>query len=257
MSTDSAHGRALLLADDHGRLAVDDHGRLAADDLERLAAGAGAAVRVEITGRAGVGRSSIVAALGPVEGAELVESAARDRPGFPDPALTGEIVVLVVLDPPRDVDTTAATEAADRLLPVLVKTDTLADPDSALDRVTAAVQAPCLPVSTVGAGAGIPRLRQVLEDRVRAVKAARATELLARLRTRADHAETGAFDDFLTTDAGVRLVAQATGLADPPGDARSRAEYWRSRMNTGDAPDALRAALALHRHAAREWTRRA
>ncbi|MFD1814437.1 hypothetical protein [Rhodococcus gannanensis] len=240
MSTDSAHGRAVPPA----------------DHAERLAAGHLDTVRVEITGRGGVGRSAIVAALGRIEGAELVQSEARDRPGFPDPVLTGDIVVLVVLDPPRNVDAAAAVEAGDRLLPVLAKTDTLADPDAALARASAALRAPCLPVSTVGAGIGLPRLRQAVEDRVRAVRAARAAEVLGRLRARPErHAAPGAFDDFLTTDAGVRLVAQATGLADPPGDAQARARYWRARMNTSDSPDALRAALALQRDAVREWVR--
>lgn len=250
VSTDSSLGGVLL--------ALGATARKDASDLERLSVAVDAAVLVEFTGRAGVGRSSLVAALGPVDGAEVVESAARDRPGSVDPVLTGDVVVLVVLDPPRDVDRAAAAEAAGRLVPVLAKTDTLTDPDRALARAASALAAPCLPVTTVGPDTGLPRLRAALDDRVRAIRAARAAELLSHLRTIADRSGAhAAVDEFLACDDGVRLAARATGLASPDGDAQTRARYWRTRMNTEQDPDAVRAAVALHRDAVREWARNA
>lgn len=215
-------------------------------------------VRIEVTGRAGVGRSALVAALGPMAGADVVETDAWDRPGATDPELRGDVVVLAVLDPPRVADRAAASAAGDRLLPVLVKADTVADPDGAAARTSSTFGRPCLPVSTVGEGSGVGAVREALADRIAAVRADRAAALLAHVRSlRAHPPLLDPVEEFLASDDGVALAARATGMPVTPADPLARARHWRRRIVGDVDASGVRAALAMNREAAREWARRA
>ncbi|MGW0040321.1 hypothetical protein [Rhodococcus sp. NPDC003348] len=230
----------------------------AAADLDRLVGTVCAPVRIEVTGRAGVGRSALVAALGPVPGAEVVESEAWDRPGATDPVPTGDVVVLTVLDPPRGADRAAADAAGGRLVVVLTKADTLTDPAGAASRAAVALGAPCLPVTAVGAVRGLGEVRDVLAVRVAAVRADRAAALLTLLRSLAGVAGLrDAVEDLLASDDAVWLAASAAGVSAEDGDAGDEASCWRVRLNTASDADSARAALAGHRAAVRRLVRRA
>lgn len=230
----------------------------AAAELDRWVGSGSSVVRIEVTGRAGVGRTGLVAALGPVSGAEVVQTPAWDRPAAADPDLAGDVVVLVVLDPPRAADLAAATAAGPRLVPVLTKIDTVADPDGAAGRAAALLGAPCLPVSAVGRCSGIGPLRETLDRRVATVLAVRAAALLEALLARGATATLrDLVEEFLATDDGVRLAAAATGWTAGTGDPAEEARRWRARMNTAADADEARAALALHRAAVRAGACRA
>ncbi|MFF0817966.1 hypothetical protein ACFYVR_22790 [Rhodococcus sp. NPDC003318] len=227
----------------------------AAAELERCRRALEEDVLVEVTGRAGVGRSAIVTALGPVAGAEVVETAAWDRPAAADPELRGDVVVLALLDPPRSADRAAAAANA-RLLPVLTKADTLADPDRSAARISALLGTHCLPVTAVGEVRGIATLRDELADRVATVGARRAVALLTLLRSLGEHpALRDPVEDHLASDDGVALTARATGQRVTPADAPGRARHWRHRLAGDIDADGARTALAMHRAAVREWIR--
>ncbi|GAA4482702.1 hypothetical protein GCM10023094_33170 [Rhodococcus olei] len=241
---------------DRLRRAVRAHDDPAAAGLDDLVAGRRASVRIEVTGRAGVGRTALVAALGPFAGAGVVETDAWDRPGARDPELVGDVVVLALLDPPRTADRAAATAAGDRLVPVLVRADTLADPSRAAERVTAVLGVPCVPVTAVGAVTGLAAARAAIAARVDAVRSRRAALLLARVHALARiPALRDPVEEFVASDDGVWLAADAA-VPDVAGDAVARARYWRAAVSTATDAAAARDALARQRAAVREWARR-
>ncbi|MFC7446680.1 hypothetical protein [Rhodococcus daqingensis] len=231
-----------------------------------------APVRVQVTGRAGVGRSAVVAALGPTVGVEVVETAAWDVPGADDPALTAEVVVLVTCDPPRRADVAAASVAGERGLAVLNKVDTVADPAAATERAASVLGAPCLPVSARRGGAlttaadGVDEMRTAVLERIASVRSARAAALMAGLRALTGTADVrDAVEAYLAGDEALAVAVAAIhpsertaapeALPDDPGLALRRARAWRGRMNGGFGACSTRAALALHRQAVREWVR--
>lgn len=239
---------------DRLRRAVRAHDDPAAAGLDDLIAGRRATVRIEVTGRAGVGRTALVAALGPFPGAGVVETDAWDRPGVRDPELVGDVVVLAVLDPPRTADRAAATAAGDRLVPVLVRADTLADPARAAERVTAVLGVPCVPVTAVGTVTGLAAARAAIAARVDAVRSRRAALLLARVHALARiPALRDPVEEFVASDDGVWLAADAAAVPDIAGDAAARARYWRAAVTTATDAAAARDALARQRAAVREW----
>lgn len=217
-----------------------------------------AAVRVEVTGRAGVGRTALVAALGPIPGAEIVETTAWDRPDAEDPVLGGEIIVVAVLDPPRSADRAAATAAGDRLVPVLAKADTLADVARSLERVADLLGVACLPVGGIAgpsvAAAGVGELRAEIVDRVLSTRAGRAAHLLRRIRDldRVPALREPA-DEFTASGQGVRVSAAAAAGREIDGDALTRARHWQAMAAVAPDAAAARAALARQRAAVRDW----
>ncbi|TQF69140.1 hypothetical protein FK531_10245 [Rhodococcus spelaei] len=220
----------------------------------------GAAVRVEVTGRAGVGKSAVAASLGPVPGAAVEQTASWDVPGAADPDLTADVVLLVVLDPPRSADRAALREAGERAVLVLNKVDTLGDPAAAADHCADELGTSCLPTSTVGEGSGIGAVRHAVAARVAAVRADRSAALLAALRSHTGMAAVrDPIEEYLAGDEGVRLAATATGEPVPADESRPqalrRAVDWRDRMAASRDARAMRAALTLQRDAVRSWGR--
>ena len=224
-----------------------------------------APVRIEVTGRAGVGRSAVITALGPMQGAEVVETPAWDVPGGEDPALTAELIVLVVCDPPRRADVAAAGIAGDRGLAVLNKADTLADSAVAAERTAAALGVPCLPVDS-RSQFGVADLRIAVTDRLEACLAARAAALSADLRALIGTASVrDAVEEYLAGDEALTVAVAAIlphegemPAESPPDDpalALRRARTWRGRMNGGFDARGTRAAMTLHRSAVRQWVR--
>ncbi|WP_143069448.1 hypothetical protein [Rhodococcus maanshanensis] len=220
-----------------------------------------APVRVQLTGRAGVGRSAVIGALGPVSGAEIVETPAWDVPGAEDPELTAELIVLVVCDPPRRADVAAAGVAGDRALAVLNKADTLADSAVAAERAAAVLGVPCLPVDG-RSRFGVADLRIAVAERVEACRAARAAGLSRELRALTGTASVrDAVEEFLAGDEALTVAVEAIpprereSPPDDPAVALRRARAWRGRMNGGFDARSTRAALTLHRSAVRQWAR--
>ncbi|MFD4182701.1 GTPase domain-containing protein [Rhodococcus sp. NPDC058514] len=214
-----------------------------------------APVRVEVTGRAGVGRSAVIVALGPIAGGEPVETAALDVPGAEDPALTGELIVLVVCDPPRRADQDVVRVAGDRVLVVLNKADTVADRAVAAERAAEILGVPCLPVGA-RSGEGVDELRIEVAERLAAVRARRSAALLAELRAMTGTARVrDAVEEYLAGDEALTVAALPDQQRDVPGLALQRARAQRGRMNGGFDARSTRGALALHRRAVREWAR--
>ncbi|MFC9789770.1 hypothetical protein [Rhodococcus sp. NPDC127528] len=234
--------------------------RTAAATIGRVARQVDAVIRVEVTGRSGVGKSAFVAALGPIPGAVVEQTASWDVPGASDPDLTADVVVLVVVDPPRSADRAALRAAGDRALVVLSKADTLGDPQGAADRCAEELGASCLAVAAVGEVTGLDAVRDAFAVRVAAIRSERSAALLADLRS---HSGVAALRDqieaYLASDEGVRLAAVASGEPVPAGESASqalrRALDWRHRMATTRDARAMRAALTLQRDAVRSWGR--
>ncbi len=213
-----------------------------------------ATVRVDVTGRAGVGRTALVSVLGAVPGAEIVETTAWDRPDAEDPPLDGDVVVLVVLDSPRAADRAAVAAAGDRLILALGKADTLADVPRSVERVTDLFGSTCLPVSADRVVSGVAAVRAEIVRRVAATRAGRAARLQRLIRDLDRFPELrDAVDEFTSSAEGVRLAAEAMPGGDVDGDAPARVRHWRA--TAAAAPDAAtaRAALARQRAAIRDW----
>jgi hypothetical protein len=94
-TVDAGGGELGELAD---RVAVSD--RAAGESVREVAALLRAPIRVHITGRAGVGRTTVATAVkeGAIPGAVIEEPGPLDVPGAPDPVLDGDVVVCVLVD---------------------------------------------------------------------------------------------------------------------------------------------------------------
>ncbi|MFE3293274.1 hypothetical protein [Rhodococcus sp. NPDC059234] len=234
--------------------------RAAAATIGRAARHVDDVVRVEVTGRSGVGKSALVAALGPVPGAVVEETDSWDVPGERDPDLTADVVVLVVLDPPRSADRAALRSAGERAQVVLGKADTLRDPAGAADRCAEELGTSCLAVAPVGDITGLDAVRDAFAARVAAIRAQRSATLLTELRSRSGTAALrDPIEAYLAGDEGVRLAAVATGEPVPADESRQqalrRALDWRERMASTRDARAMRAAVTLQRDAVRSWGR--
>ncbi|MDJ0359488.1 hypothetical protein [Rhodococcus sp. H29-C3] len=107
-----------------------------------------ARIRIQVSGRVGVGKSSVRAVLTAStvsrfpdvgwEDVEITETAAMDVPSAPDPDLDGDVVVYVLTSGAQKADVDAVASAS-HVVPVLAKADTVDDLVGALDRLTSAV----------------------------------------------------------------------------------------------------------------------
>ena len=149
-----------------------------------------APIRVQTAGRAGVGRSTVAAALtaNGIAGAVVEEADAVDVPGAPDPTLDGDVVVYVLVESVRDADRDAVrTLDPAQALFVLNKSDTLGASRAAADAwATATARAaecseegglPTLPLIGTLAGtspeSGIDAVSAAVTDRVARTRARR------------------------------------------------------------------------------------
>ncbi|WP_072688970.1 hypothetical protein [Rhodococcus marinonascens] len=125
MSTVDARGELSRLVE---QVAALD--RVAGHSVREAATAFRAPIRVQTTGRAGVGRSTVAAALtaSEITGAVIEESDAVDVPDAPDPTLDGDVVVYVLVESLRDADREAVrTLDSARVLVVLNKSDTVGE----------------------------------------------------------------------------------------------------------------------------------
>ncbi|MHA4854122.1 hypothetical protein L1080_031960 [Rhodococcus sp. MSC1_016] len=124
-TVDAGGGELGELAD---RVAVSD--RAAGESVREVAALLRAPIRVHITGRAGVGRTTVATAVkeGAIPGAVIEEPGPLDVPGAPDPVLDGDVVVCVLVESVRAADRVAVDGVdAERALLVLNKVDALGE----------------------------------------------------------------------------------------------------------------------------------
>ncbi|KAF0960661.1 hypothetical protein [Rhodococcus sp. T7] len=237
----------------------------AAGDRVRAAVAAfRAPIRVQTAGRAGVGRSTVAAALTAdgIEGAVVEESDAVDVPGAPDPMLDGDVVVYILVEAVRDADRDAVRnlDPAQALF-VLNKADTLGASRVPADAwATATARAaecseegglPALPLIGTRASAGtssksgisesgiaesgIGAVSAAVADRVARARAHRGEILLNTLRSQAARslASRDVLERYLAGDHAVALGAAAARLhladciADEPEPPRTAADAGR------------------------------
>ncbi|NLG55075.1 MAG: hypothetical protein GX542_05410, partial [Rhodococcus sp.] len=102
-------------------------------------------IRLQVVGRAGVGRTSVAAIVdklgsvisggryghpNPIQRVVAVaECGAVDAPGGQEPQIDADMVVYVLVDPPRDADRAMLADI-DSVVAVLNKADTLEDPQA-------------------------------------------------------------------------------------------------------------------------------
>ncbi|MFC9357660.1 hypothetical protein ACFTZB_13950, partial [Rhodococcus sp. NPDC057014] len=229
MGTTEAGGREL--ADLAAEVAALDE--VAGDRVRAAVAAFGAPIRVQTAGRAGVGRSTVAAALaaGGLAGAVVEEADAVDVPGAPDPVLDGDVVVYVLVEAVRDADRDAARnlDPAQALF-VLNKADTVGAsrvPADAWATATALAAEcaeegglPALPLigtlATAGTSAesGIGAVSAAVADRVARARARRGEILLNTLRSEAARslASRDVLERYLSGDHAVALGAAAARL---------------------------------------------
>ncbi|MCQ4121116.1 hypothetical protein [Rhodococcus tibetensis] len=120
---DAGGGELGELAD---RVAETD--RAAGECVRDIAADLRAPIRVQITGRAGVGRTTVATVLkdGAIPGAVIEEPGPLDVPDAPDPVLDGDVVVCVLVESVRAAER-AAVAGLERALFVLNKADALGE----------------------------------------------------------------------------------------------------------------------------------
>lgn len=114
-----------------------------------------ARIRIQVSGRVGVGKSSVRAVLTAStvsrfpdvgwEDVDITETAAMDVPSAPDPDLDGDVVVYVLTSGAQKADVDAVASAS-HVVPVLAKADTVDDLAGVLDRLTSAVGIEVLPL---------------------------------------------------------------------------------------------------------------
>ncbi|MFE5699687.1 hypothetical protein, partial [Rhodococcus koreensis] len=242
--------------------ALDEAG---GDRVRAAVAAFRAPVRVQTAGRAGVGRSTVAAALtaGGIDGAVVEESDAVDVPGAPDPVLDGDVVVYVLVEAVRDADRDAVRnlDPAQALF-VLNKADTVGASRVPADAwATATARAaecsdegglPALPLigtlATAGTSSesGIGAVSAAVADRVARVRAHRGEILLNTLRSQAARslASRDVLERYLAGDHAVALGAAAARLhladciADEPEPPRTAADAGRcgGRLGGAQAP---------------------
>ncbi|MFC9766794.1 hypothetical protein [Rhodococcus jostii] len=277
---------------------ADTGGRELADLAERVAALDGvsgdrvrdavaafrAPIRVQTAGRAGVGRSTVAAALtaNGIADAVVEEADAVDVPGAPDPTLDGDVVVYVLVESVRaaDRDAVRTLDPAQALF-VLNKSDTLGASRAAADAwATATARAaecsdegglPTLPLIGTLAGtsaeSGIDAVSAAVTDRVARTRARRGETLLNALRSQAARrpASRDVLERYLAGDHAVALAAAAARLhladfaaeaSEPPrsaADAARCADWWRAQLARQPTSRRRRAVVDVRRHYVRVW----
>ncbi|MFE7421539.1 hypothetical protein [Rhodococcus sp. NPDC057529] len=254
---------------------------VAGDRVRAAVVAFGAPIRVQTAGRAGVGRSTVAAALaaGGLAGAVVEEADAVDVPGAPDPVLDGDVVVYVLVEAVRDADRDVARnlDPAQALF-VLNKADTVGASRVPADAwATATARAaecaeegglPALPLigtlATAGTSSesGIGAVSAAVADRVARARARRGEILLNMLRSEAARslASRDVLERYLSGDHAVALGAAAARLhladciaeePEPPrtaADAGRCADWWRAQLARQPTARRRRAVVDIRRH---------
>ncbi|WP_338888396.1 hypothetical protein [Rhodococcus sovatensis] len=134
------------------------------------------AVRVQVSGRTGVGKSSVRTVLTAhhdlrIDGVDIVEAASIDVPWSPDPVLDGDVLVHVLASGAHQADIDAVAPATEVVF-VLAKADTIDHLDTVIERLSAVVGAPVYPLmATIAASVmrGLPSSFGLLRPAANAV----------------------------------------------------------------------------------------
>lgn len=102
-----------------------------------------AVVRIQVSGRTGVGKSSVRSVLAAhpdlrITDVEMTEAASIDVPRSPDPVLDGDVVVHVMAGGAQPADANVVASAKE-VVPVLAKADTIDDLDAIVGRLSASL----------------------------------------------------------------------------------------------------------------------
>ncbi|RVW01762.1 hypothetical protein [Rhodococcus spongiicola] len=202
-------------------------------------------IRIQVVGRAGVGRSAVADVLLRAGFGTVTESSAVDAPGLADPDLDGDVVVYVLSGAPRTPDVEALQRAPHGTTVALVNKADLQPEWASAMRVAAETEAEtgvrALPI--VGAQSR-PEAPDGQDDVIAAVAAAervaRARRCRAALATLAEAAARGpdrdVLEGYLRSDEAVRLASQAVdAFGDGAADRRRLAllrRRWRVRTST-------------------------
>ncbi|MGB2949348.1 MAG: hypothetical protein WBB99_10540 [Rhodococcus sp. (in: high G+C Gram-positive bacteria)] len=144
-----------------------------------------APIRVLVSGRTGVGKSSVRAALHTRHDVGLsevvVEAASIDVPRAPDPELDGDVIVHVLAGGVHRADVDAVAQAIERaaaeLVVVLAKADTVDDPELLVEQMSAAMGVTVFPLmSTIAVS--LAQGKPESFDALRAVARAMTAEML-------------------------------------------------------------------------------
>lgn len=186
-----------------------------------------APIRIQVVGRAGVGRTTVVSVLGAVGFVDVTESPALDAPGEADPALDGDVVVHVLSGPARTPDLEMLRRAPRDVTVALVNKADL-QPSWARALVVAAeceaqtgvVTLPIVAADAVRAAPGAPDGRaDTLAALTSAVEAAQARRARAALDTLVEGAARGPerdlLEEYLRSDEAVRLTVHAADALGP------------------------------------------
>ncbi|MBC2642516.1 MULTISPECIES: hypothetical protein [unclassified Rhodococcus (in: high G+C Gram-positive bacteria)] len=279
-TADAGGGKLAELAGD-----VASRDRTAGDRVREAVAAFRAPIRVQTAGRAGVGRSTVAAALtaGTIPGVVVEETDPVDVPGAPDPVLDADVVVYVVVETVRDADRDAVRplDPAQTFF-VLNKSDTVGESRAPADAWAAATARaaecatesglPALPLigtlATAGdPNSGIDAVSAAVADRAARTRARRADTLLTSLRSLAARsaAARDVLEAYLADDDAVALAAVAARLhlddcaaeaPEPPRNAEDAgrcADWWRAQQALQPTARGRRAAVDVRRHYVRVW----
>lgn len=204
-------------------------------------------IRIQVAGRAGVGRTAVVGVLERAGFGSVTEASAVDAPGADDPVLDGDVVVYVLSGAPRTPDVDALRRAPrDATVALVNKADLLASWGVAL-RIAGECEAETgvrtLPLVGRETAPGSP---DGVTDAAAAVAAcvhgAQARRGRAALKTLAEAAARGPdrdiLESYLRSDEAVRLAAHAAEAAGGGAAAGRRRDLARRRLSARAAQSA-------------------
>ncbi|BCN55896.1 hypothetical protein RE9425_42860 [Prescottella equi] len=195
-------------------------------------------IGIQVLGRAGVGRSTLVSLLERSGCTNVAEAPAVDTPGRPDPDIGPDVVVHVFTGALRTPDMRVLTNAPrGSTVAVLAKADALGSWDDAVRAAATAAAVTGVRVIPTSASADAGALVTAVEDCVRVVRARRVRETLDALAAAAardvDGPTRDGIEDFLRSDPAVFAAAEAVAVlgGDRAGDRR-RQEQAQRRART-------------------------
>lgn len=195
-------------------------------------------IGIQVLGRAGVGRSTLVSLLERSGCTNVAEAPAVDTPGRPDPDIGPDVVVHVFTGALRTPDMRVLTNAPrGSTVAVLAKADALESRDDAVRAAATAAAKTGVRVIPTSASADAGALVTAVEDCVRVVRARRVRETLDALAVAAARDVHGPTRDgieaFLRSDPAVFAAAEAAAVlgGDRAGDRR-REERAQHRART-------------------------
>ncbi|WP_305092813.1 hypothetical protein [Prescottella sp. R16] len=193
-----------------------------------------APIRIQVAGRAGVGRSSVVRLLERAGWDTVdmspVDTTPVDAPGGDDPVLDGDVVVYVLSGPPRTPDIAALAAAPDGSTVAVVNKADLQPSWAEATRIAVETETgtgvPTLPLVALERGGGEDgreRVRAAVDTAIRTVRARRSRSALTLLAEAAARGpDRGVLENYLRSDEAARLRADAATVLGTGGADRRR-----------------------------------